>query len=154
MCLFSPSERYITVLYYSPKTACLRKIWFFSYGLKCSQSIRLQSSSIINISGTNQLISQFCCMEIPINGRQYLRLLLLVGCDYVCLSSNKIAVYFDQYLQRGSSDILDFLYGDNHQQKVVSVTTTFGWVCLLSNQIAEFMDHQYLWKESIDIFIF
>ena len=43
----------ISVLYNSAKTSCLGKIWLFSYGLKCSQAIRLQDSLIINISGRN-----------------------------------------------------------------------------------------------------
>ena len=45
------------VLYYSAKNSCLEKMWFFTYGLKCSQPIRLQYSLMINISGRNQVIS-------------------------------------------------------------------------------------------------
>ena len=32
-------------------------VWFFIYGLKCSQPLRLQYYFIINISGRNQLFS-------------------------------------------------------------------------------------------------
>ena len=39
------------VLYNSAKAACQLKIWFFSYGPKYSQPIRLLGSLIINISG-------------------------------------------------------------------------------------------------------
>ena len=45
------------------------------------------------------------------------------------LLSNQIARFFDhQYLWKESSDILDFVTGDIHYRKVVTVTTTFGWV--------------------------
>ena len=50
-----------------------------------------------------------------------------------------------------SIDTLDFLQGDNHEEKVGSEIITFvgcdQW-SLLSNQIAGFSDHRYLWKES------
>ena len=51
-----------------------------------------------------------------------------------------------------------FLRGDNHQGKVASEISTFGWLCghlcLLSNQIAGFFNRQYLWKESTDLLHF
>ena len=47
-----------SVLYDSTKAPCLRKIQFFSYCLKCSQPIRLQYSSIMNVFGRNKSISQ------------------------------------------------------------------------------------------------
>ena len=66
------------------------------------------------------------------------------------LSANKIAVFFNhQFLCTESSNLLDFFDRDNHQKKVASKTTIFGWVwpVLLSHQNAGFFDHQYLWKE-------
>ena len=56
-----------------------------------------------------------------------------------------------------SSKLEDFLHGDNCQIKVSYWTTSFGLVCqscLLSNLIAGFFDHQYLWKESSNILVF
>ena len=47
-----------------------------------------------------------------------------------------------------------FSYEDSYKGNVTSETTIlagFGQVCPLSNQIAKFFDHEYLWKESIDI---
>ena len=45
------------------------------------------------------------------------------------LSTNQIAASFDhQYLWKKSIDIFDLLHGDNHQEKVGSETTPFGWV--------------------------
>ena len=44
-------------------------------------------------------------------------------------SANQIAVFFDyQCLWKKSVDLLDFLYGDNHQGELTSETTFFGWV--------------------------
>ena len=45
-----------SVLYNSAKAACLGKIYFFNYALKCSQPIRLQCFLIINIYGGNHWI--------------------------------------------------------------------------------------------------
>ena len=45
------------------------------------------------------------------------------------LSTNQIAIFFDhQYIRMQSSDILDFLHGENHQRNISSETTTSGWV--------------------------
>ena len=45
------------------------------------------------------------------------------------LSTNHIAVFFDhQDLWNESSNILDLLYGHNHEGKLGSGATTFGWV--------------------------
>ena len=42
-------------------------------------------------------------------------------------SANQIAVFFNhQYFWRESSDLLDFLHGENHQAKVASRITSFG----------------------------
>ena len=49
MSFFTLKMVHNSVLYDSAKTACLGKIWFFSYGLKRSQPIRLQHSLIISI---------------------------------------------------------------------------------------------------------
>ena len=45
------------VLYYSAKTACMEKIWFFSYGMKCTQLIRLQCSLITSMFERNQFFA-------------------------------------------------------------------------------------------------
>ena len=72
--------------------------------------------------------------------------------------TNQISGFFDhQYFWKQSIDRLDFLPGGNHQGKVAPGTTSFGWVwpiklSLSFNQIAGFLYHQYLWKESIDVF--
>ena len=62
--LFNPLMSFFTlkmvhrrILYVYAKNSYLGKIWFFSYGLKCSQLIRLQYL-IINISERNQVNSQ------------------------------------------------------------------------------------------------
>ena len=48
-----------------------------------------------------------------------------------------------------------FVDGDSHQVKVAcdrpSWLSVASCLCLWSNQIARFFDHQYLWKESSDI---
>ena len=57
-------------------------------------------------------------------------------------------------ISKESIDVLDILHGDGHQEKVVFETITLvrcGQVCLLSNLIEGFFNHQYLWMESIDI---
>ena len=46
-----------SVLYEFVKTICLEKIWFFSFGLKSSQPIKLLNSLIMNTSERNQSIS-------------------------------------------------------------------------------------------------
>ena len=58
------------------------------------------------------------------------RLLLLVGCGQVCLSSSQSAGFFDdQYLWKESSDILSIiLHRVSPQVKISSETTTFHWV--------------------------
>ena len=54
----------------------------------------------------------------------------LVGCGHTCLLSNEITEFlYHQYLWNELSDISDFFQGDNHQEKGVSETATFGWVC-------------------------
>ena len=58
-----------SVFYDSLKTQLLEKVWFFSYGLKCSELIRLYYSLIISIFGKNQLISQIFCIEVIIKKR-------------------------------------------------------------------------------------
>ena len=52
--------------------------------------------------------------------------------------------------------MLDFLHGDNRQGNLAFETTTFclGHSSFLSSHIPGFFDHQYLWKESIDILVF
>ena len=89
----------------------------------------------------------------------------MIGCGHLfswggqlCLSSNQIAGFLDhQNVLKESTDIFDFLHGDNHQGKVVAETTSFvgcGQFYLASNQTAGFFDHQYLWSESHDTLVF
>ena len=55
---------------------------------------------------------------ITINGRKDPRPPLLVGCGQLYLSPNRIVGFFDrQYLGKESINTLDFLLGDNDQQK-------------------------------------
>ena len=53
---------------------------------------------------------------------------------------------------RNQSILRLFFHGNNHQGKVAFFIGRVHF-CLLSNQIAGFFDHQYLRKESCDIFI-
>ena len=103
-----------SVLDDSAKTACLGKILFFSYGLKCSQLIRLKYSVNISISGNNNLIFSVFLHEVS-------WLIIFVGCGQLSPSSK---ILDHQFLWKKSSDILDFVHGDNHQWKVESETTT------------------------------
>ena len=49
----------------------------------------------------------------------------------MCLLSNQIAGFFDpQCFWNLSSDILIFLHEDDHQVKITSETTAFGWMWL------------------------
>ena len=77
----------------------------------------------------------------------------MIECDQLCLSSNQITVFFDtQYLWKESISIVDFLNGDNHQGKVVSKSTIFGWVWPVGPLVQSgFFDQQHLWMESINI---
>ena len=53
--------------------------------------------------------------------------------------------------------ITDFLHGGDYQGNVASkIPTLIGYskLCLSSNQISGFFDHQYPWKESIDLLDF
>ena len=129
------------------------QIWFFSFDPQCFQPIRLQDSVIIFISERNQSVLQVFYMEIIIKGRQHLRLLLLVGCELLCLLPNQAIRSFDhQCLWKESIDILVFLLRVKYQMKVAFETTTFGmmWLGFLSsNQMGRFFDHRYLQNESI-----
>lgn len=53
--------------------------------------------------------------------------------------------------------INSYLWHGNMQKQVVSKTTTLGWMwpdmCHWSNRIPRFDDHQYLWKVSMDTFV-
>ena len=122
---FSP----LMSLFLPKKMVHCSKIQFFSYRLKCSQPVRLQYSLIINIFARNHSISQIFCMEIMMMEiKQHLILPPFVACGQMYLLSNLITGFFDLYLWKESIDIFNFLYGDNHQRKVPSETTTFGWV--------------------------
>ena len=115
--------------------------------------IKLQDSLIINISGRNQVISQFFCMELVIKGRQHLRLTIL-GVASCASHSIRLQDSDHQYICKESTNLFDFLHEDDHQGKVPCKTISFGQVCRLylsANQIAGFFDHQYLWKESSDL---
>ena len=58
-------------------------------------------------------VRQYCCKT-------------LVGSGQVFLWSNHIARFLDyQCFWKGSIDILDFLHGVNHQEKVPSETASF-----------------------------
>ena len=82
--------------------------------------IRFQDSLIINITR-----KKIFCIAIVIKKRQHVRLPTLVECGQVCFLSNHILGIFDyQYLRKESSDILDFLHENIHQENEVSETTT------------------------------
>lgn len=69
------------------------------------------------------------CKEVMIKVRQHLRLLLLVGCGQVCLSSDSLkdSLINNKSIERTNS-YLWFLHGENHEGKVASKTTTFVWL--------------------------
>ena len=71
------------------------EIWSFSYGPKYSQPIRFQYCLIMNISGRNQSISSFFCLELVIKGRQHLGVPFLVGFGQLCLFSSQISGILD-----------------------------------------------------------
>ena len=56
----------------SEKTACLGKIWFSSYGPKCSRPIRLQESLVTYISWRGWSLTLIFCMQVDIHGRKRL----------------------------------------------------------------------------------
>ena len=127
--------------------------------LKYSQPIRLQHYLIINIFSRNQLVPQIFCLEIIIKGRQDLRLILLVECGQLCLSSSQITGFFDHcYILKQSSYIVVFymeLVIKQRQNSRLLLLIRYVQVSLLSNQIAGlFFGHHYLQKESIDILFF
>ena len=116
-------------VYDSVKTTCQGKIWFFSYCLKFSRSVRLQHSLIINTTESNQSIPYIFCLTFPLSGRKDLRLQLLVGCGEFCISFSQIAGFLDhQYVYKESVNTIYFLHGDNHQHKEGSESTTSGWL--------------------------
>ena len=45
-----------------------------------------------------------------------------------CFQPIRLQHPLHQYLWKKSIDIFDLLHGDNHQEKVGSETTPFGWV--------------------------
>ena len=64
-----------------------------------------------------------------------------------------LAVFYKhQHPGKESINILDYLLKDNHQGKVASEITIFGWVWL--GVLLAYYDHQNLCKESIDILDF
>ena len=137
------------------KTACLGKIWFFSYGLKCSQPIRLQYSLIINISGRSQLISQIFYVEIIIKERSHLILLLLLGCCKFCSLPKRVAGFSIFNIPgRNQSISYVFLQGNNYLWEVASETTTFDWVWQIVPFVQSDCRISFLWKESSDICVF
>ena len=96
----------------------------------------------------------FFCMELVIKRRQHLGLPLSVKCGQLSLSSNQVAQFFEyQCLWSKWVDILDFLDGDNHQEKVAYESTSFGQVqpVVLFIQPDSRILYQYLWKESSDL---
>ena len=71
-------------------------------------------------------------MVLVIKGRYHLGIPLLIGCGQLHLLSNQTAGLFDyQYLWKESTDIFDFLHGDNDQGKVGSKATVF-WLGMAS----------------------
>ena len=100
----------------------------------------------------------FFCMEIFIKQRQQLGLPVLFG--FASCGSRPMRLcnsLIINILRRDPAISQIFWHGDSHQEKLAFGTACFDWVCqlqLLSNQIARFFYHQYLWKESSDILVF
>ena len=65
-----------------------------------------------------------------------------------------VGFFVYQYIWKGLIIMLNFLHGDNHQEKLASEATTFSWMWLLTNQIAGFCDQYYLWKKLSYILVF
>ena len=127
-----------SVLYDPVKIVCLGKIWFFSYGLKCSQLIRLQYYLIISISGRNQLIPLIFFARNSSSSEvtiwDYYFWLGVASSAHPrapppVLMSSSIAGFIDyQYLRKESLDVVVFLDGDSYPGKIASETAFFGWV--------------------------
>ena len=99
------------VLYDSGETACLGKIWFFSYGLKCFQPIRLQYSLIYISLEVKKSIDLFDFLHRDNHQRK-------VGSETTTFG----------LCGKESLSLLEFLHGNNHQGKIASETTNFGQV--------------------------
>ena len=77
-------------------------------------------------------------MEIIIKGSLRLGLPLLVGCGQLHLLFNQIAGFDEQYPWKKSSDILDFLRGDNRGRLHLSLLFWLGVVrCTSSPSILQ-----------------
>ena len=102
----------------------------FSYGLKCSQPIRLQCFFIINISGRNQSISYstYFCIEIIIKNKYHLRIPFLIWKGQLYLLPNQITWFFVSLSLEKTNHYFIFLHWDNHQEKATSESNSFGWV--------------------------
>ena len=75
----------------------------------------------------------------------------MVAWGHMCPSYSHISGSFDyQYLWKELIDLLNFLHGNNHQERLhlrLPLLVGFGQLYLLSNQTAGIIDHQYLWKK-------
>ena len=96
------------------------------------------------------------CTEITIKGRQDLRLPLLVEFGQLCVSSKQGSLVFKIWVK---SQFISqfFLHRDKYQGMQhlrLSLLVGCGRLCLSSNQITGFFDHEFVWKELINIFVF
>lgn len=130
---------------------CLQKISKIKIS---SPSIRLQDTLIINISESNQSVSQFFYRETVSKKSNSLRLLLLVGLGQASAAKRKLA-----------SGVFDHLSSDWQidwfmwkQESFFSLFDTkelrLEIKMLLFNWMADFFDHQYLLEYLIDLLDF
>ena len=65
---------------------------------------------------------------------------------------SECSILDDQFHCKKLINIFHFLHEDNHQGRLASETTTFGWIwpgVLLIRSDVEFFNQHYLWKKSI-----
>ena len=82
---------------------------------------------------SNQIVGlfdpQYIWKESIINGREHLRLPVLVAFGHLCLLSKQIAVFPNkQYLWKELIDIVDDFHGDIHQGKLASENSFYDCV--------------------------
>ena len=167
MSFFTLEMMHNSVLYDPVKIVCLGKIWFFSYGLKCSQLIRLQYYLIISISGRNQLIPLIFLhgirhqVKLPSEttsfGWVWPDLPTLVPrhqplCPVRLQDSLIINISGKSHLMSQFFWMEIVIQGRQHLR--LHFLVGYGQVLFSSNQIAGFFDYQCLWMESIDILDF
>ena len=100
-----------------------------------SRPIRSQNSLIINTFGNkNQCLRFFAVINWIQRKRTCVFLIYYIFLEIInqnLLSSNQITGFFNhQYLWNEKVNLLGFLHKDSYEGKIISKTTTVGWVWL------------------------